>query len=43
MHPGEERLCGNCESKLPDCEEATGLCSACAFGEGFQCERALSL
>jgi len=43
MHPGEERLCGNCESKMPTCEEATGLCSACAFGEGFQCERALAL
>ncbi len=40
MNPGEERLCGNCESKMPVCEEAPGICVACDFGEGFQCERA---
>lgn len=40
MHPGEERLCGNCESKMLTPEAASGYCIACHMGEGFQCERA---
>jgi hypothetical protein len=39
MAPGEEYLCGNCESKMASAEEYIGLCVACDFGEGFQCER----
>ncbi len=42
MKAGEERLCGNCESKMSFIEENPGLCVACDFGEGFQCERAPS-
>ena len=39
MKPGEERLCGNCESKMLFAEEIPGFCVACDLGEGFQCER----
>ena len=39
MESGEEYLCGNCESKMPSTEESIGLCVACEFGAGFQCER----
>ncbi len=38
MKSGEEYLCGNCESKMDSAEEQ-GICIACDFGEGFQCER----
>ncbi len=41
MKPGEERLCGNCESKILTEEATQGYCIACYMGEGFQCERAL--
>jgi NADH dehydrogenase/NADH:ubiquinone oxidoreductase subunit G len=40
MKQGEERLCGNCESKMSVYDESPGYCVACHFGEGFQCERA---
>jgi len=39
MKPGEERLCGNCESKMLFAEETPGFCVACDLGQGFQCER----
>ncbi len=39
--PGEERLCGNCESKMLTKEAAQGVCISCHLGEGFQCERAV--
>jgi NADH dehydrogenase/NADH:ubiquinone oxidoreductase subunit G len=42
MHPGEERLCGNCESKMFTEEANQGYCMACYMGDGFQCERSLS-
>lgn len=42
MKPGEERLCGNCESKMSVFDDSPGYCVACDFGEGFQCEQALS-
>ncbi|MES0447772.1 MAG: 4Fe-4S dicluster domain-containing protein, partial [Desulfobacterales bacterium] len=38
MKTGEEYLCGNCESKMDSADEQ-GICIACDFGEGFQCER----
>ncbi len=41
MKTGEERLCGNCESKILTEEATQGYCIACYMGEGFQCERAL--
>lgn len=41
MKLGEERLCGNCETKMTFIEENPGFCVACDFGEGFQCERSL--
>ena len=41
MKAGEERLCGNCESKMSFAEQIPGFCVACDLGEGFQCERAL--
>lgn len=41
MLPGEERLCGNCESKILTEDATLGTCIACYMGEGFQCERAL--
>lgn len=39
MRVGEERLCGNCESKMFTPEANEGYCIACYVGEGFQCER----
>jgi len=42
MLPGEERLCGKCESKMALAEETPGFCVACDLGEGFQCERSAS-
>ena len=39
MKPGEERLCGVCESKMGLAEETPGFCVSCDMGEGFQCER----
>lgn len=39
MKAGEERLCGNCESKLSDDDLSLGYCVGCFFGEGFQCQR----
>jgi bidirectional [NiFe] hydrogenase diaphorase subunit len=39
MKPGEERLCGKCESKMVFAEETPGFCVSCDLGEGFQCER----
>ncbi len=41
MIPGEERLCGDCESKMFTEESTQGRCIACYIGEGFQCERAI--
>jgi len=42
MKPGEERLCGNCESKMSFAEQTPGFCVACDLGEGFQCQRSPS-
>ena len=39
MKPGEERLCGNCESQLMVNEQAPGGCEWCKLGEGFGCGR----
>ncbi|MFC2027432.1 2Fe-2S iron-sulfur cluster-binding protein [Chloroflexota bacterium] len=39
MKPGEERLCGQCESQLIISEQAPGGCVWCALGEGFACGR----
>jgi len=39
MKPGEERLCGNCESQLMVNENAPGGCEWCKLGEGFGCGR----
>ncbi len=40
MKPGEERLCGQCESQLLIAEEMPpGACVWCALGEGFGCGR----
>ena len=39
IKPGEEYLCGNCESKMSFAEETPGFCVSCDLGEGFQCER----
>ncbi len=39
MKPGEERLCGNCESQLMTNEQAPGSCVWCKLGEGFGCGR----
>jgi bidirectional [NiFe] hydrogenase diaphorase subunit len=39
MKPGEERLCGQCESQLMTNEEAPGGCVWCKLGEGFGCGR----
>ncbi len=40
MLPGQERLCGNCESKIFTEEASQGHCIGCYMGEGFHCERA---
>ncbi len=39
MKPGEERLCGQCESQLLTNEKAPGGCTWCKLGEGFGCGR----
>lgn len=39
MKPGEERLCGQCESQLMIAEETPDSCVWCRLGEGFQCGR----
>jgi bidirectional [NiFe] hydrogenase diaphorase subunit len=39
MKRGQERLCGQCEAKMPFAEKTPGFCVACDLGEGFQCER----
>lgn len=39
MRRGEERLCGQCESKMQFAELTPGFCVACDMGEGFQCAR----
>jgi NADH dehydrogenase/NADH:ubiquinone oxidoreductase subunit G len=39
MKRGEERLCGQCESKMAFAEKTPGFCVACDLGEGFQCVR----
>ncbi len=39
MKPGEERLCGGCESQLLTNEDAPGTCVWCRMGEGFHCGR----
>ncbi len=41
MPPGEERLCGNCESKMFTEDATQGYCTGCYMGEGIQCERAV--
>ena len=39
MKPGEERLCGQCESQLMITEPIPGSCVWCKLGEGFACGR----
>ncbi len=39
MKPGEERLCGACESQLMIADETPGSCVWCKLGEGFACGR----
>jgi NADH dehydrogenase/NADH:ubiquinone oxidoreductase subunit G len=39
MKPGEERLCGNCESQLMITDQTPGRCVWCKLGEGFGCAR----
>ena len=39
MKPGQERLCGNCESQLMISENTPGSCSWCRLGDGFACGR----
>jgi NADH dehydrogenase/NADH:ubiquinone oxidoreductase subunit G len=39
MKPGEERLCGQCESQLMIADETPGSCVWCKLGEGFGCGR----
>ena len=39
MKPGEERLCGQCESQLMISEKTPGSCTWCKLGEGFACGR----
>lgn len=39
MKPGEEHLCGNCESQLIIADETPGSCVWCELGEGFGCGR----
>ncbi len=43
MKPGEEHLCGKCESKMAIADETPGFCVSCDMGEGFQCERYMGL
>jgi len=39
MKPGEEYLCGQCESQLIIADETPGGCVWCKLGEGFSCAR----
>jgi bidirectional [NiFe] hydrogenase diaphorase subunit len=39
MKPGEEYLCGNCESQLIIAEQTPESCVWCRLGEGFNCGR----
>jgi NADH dehydrogenase/NADH:ubiquinone oxidoreductase subunit G len=39
MKPGEEHLCGKCESQLLEANSSPGQCIWCDLGEGFQCGR----
>ena len=39
MKPGEERLCGQCESQLSMTENIPDTCVLCELGKGFQCTR----
>ncbi|MCK4273395.1 MAG: (2Fe-2S)-binding protein [Dehalococcoidales bacterium] len=39
MKPGEEYLCGKCESQLMIADEMPGSCVWCQLGEGFGCGR----
>jgi len=39
MKPGEERLCGQCESQLIIADETPGSCVWCKLGESFACGR----
>jgi NADH dehydrogenase/NADH:ubiquinone oxidoreductase subunit G len=39
MKPGDERLCGQCESQLIIADETPGSCVWCKLGEGFACGR----
>jgi NADH dehydrogenase/NADH:ubiquinone oxidoreductase subunit G len=40
MKPGEEYLCGKCESQLSMNERCPEMCVQCELGEGFGCTRA---
>jgi len=39
MKPGEERLCGKCESQLQVTEQIPDTCVWCDLGMGFNCAR----
>jgi formate dehydrogenase alpha subunit len=39
MKPGEERLCGKCESQLYLADQTPDSCVWCKLGEGFNCGR----
>ncbi len=39
MKPGDEHLCGHCESQLMLSEPMPGACTWCRLGEGFACGR----
>ena len=39
MKPGEEYLCGRCESTVNPPQFAVGSCTRCDMGEGFSCTR----
>ena len=40
MEPGNERLCGQCESQVALTPYGSGTCSRCELGKGFGCMRA---
>ncbi len=39
MKPGEERLCGQCETQLMIADQNPGSCVWCELGKGFACGR----
>lgn len=39
MKPGEEHLCGSCESQVSAAQTMPGACVWCELGKGFQCGR----